>query len=136
MFLVTVKPKVSCSILQSNEINTVAIYADSLNVRIMSYAGPFKGVALGTVISCLGEANENVVSNATIKTAKFWYSDMTNWVMGHSDTIKYYWATAEVNLVRSGNEILVGFSIKDLSGNVLYSFAPTHIQTGYATVSL
>jgi hypothetical protein len=92
-------------------------------VNIMSYAGPFKGVALGHATSVETKNLDDGTVQSVVRTAPLWYSDLTNWVPGYSDGIKYCWAVAEVT-VAAGKANSAGFKIIRASDGTVIASVP------------
>lgn len=103
-------------------------------VNIMAYAGPFKGVALANAAS-VDNSVQNGVNQMVIHTARFWYSDLSNWIPGYSSTIQYCWAYADVTVLQGPGVNSVGFTIRRAdNGNIIASVPPMPLISGAITV--
>jgi hypothetical protein len=79
-------------------------------VNIMAWFGPFRGIALAQAATVHTIVLDDGSVQSVVRTGRFSYTDLTNWVPGYSSGIKYYWATAEVTVV-VGKRNLAGFNI-------------------------
>jgi hypothetical protein len=92
-------------------------------VSISSLFGAFRGVAHAQAVSVETTVLDDGSVESVVRTGRFSYSDLTNWVPGYSAGIKYYWAVAEVTVI-AGQVNAAGFKIVGADDGILIASVP------------